>query len=318
MAFWDHLLDVVRGGPHVAAHNEERHAINELIEERIETVFVNEDSELVLVKQSGQELNAGEVGGSSTFAELEDVDISNRVDGAFPAWNASTSKLEFVIPESPLPSQFRGDWQDPADTLLWSSDFSDPADCLLFDSSVNLLGVTPDWAQKPTRAATVTAGLTSNPSADFPWMMTEKSTTWSGRGNVLRISLAALPNVSGKWVSKVAFRHAQTSTNLERKIAHQNYGEWIALPSTNSWINAEYDVQGVNRFIYLSARPTVGGDLPGPLYVTDFRVYGAVDVADLYQLNDVVVYDAVYYRSLFNNNSDIPLGSLKWAAFEIP
>ena len=49
--------------PHVAAHNDERHTINDLIKDRIEAAEVDEEGDLILTKQSGQEMNAGHVVG---------------------------------------------------------------------------------------------------------------------------------------------------------------------------------------------------------------------------------------------------------------
>lgn len=60
---WEDLPDVVLGGPHVKAHNDERSKINELIDDRIETAEVDENGNLILTKQSGQNLNAGYVVG---------------------------------------------------------------------------------------------------------------------------------------------------------------------------------------------------------------------------------------------------------------
>ena len=70
---WEDLPDVVLGGPHVKAHNDERHTINDLILDRIETAEIDPAGDLILTKQSGQEMNAGHaVGPESPYIYIGD------------------------------------------------------------------------------------------------------------------------------------------------------------------------------------------------------------------------------------------------------
>lgn len=263
----------------------------------------------------GQQLNdAIETTG---FDDMADFDTSGGVaDGAAPRYSVADEKW---YPEvSPDMARFRGDWQDPANTLLWSTDFSDPTHAPLLGGYA---GVNPGTSSPLTNA--VKSATSSQPPAPsgFPWCASYTAST-SSNPAVLILDLALLPETVGKYVSRVEFLSPPFGHTTSETI----YSGGLLLSTTQGvvgthdlgWNARSVPVGAVNSNVRYAHRKTTAGAGDRSPAMAKLMVYGAADSADLYQMGDTVVHGGVYYRSLFDNNDHPPTDPSFWQLIPYP
>lgn len=259
-------------------------------------------------------------GGVARFADLEDVDLGTvadssvvRYDVAEEVWTASPG---FDVDAK----NFRGDWQDPADTLLWGSDFATQTDVDRF--AYVLASGTALGAVAKTTALTANSGeslpefercayLTATTSASSAAL---SSASWT-------LDPTAIPALAGKLVSRVSFwrrsriapgASANTSTRM-RLLAGATPLETLGVGVANTevvspWTEKTYPIGDVNVPLVVNVEDTGASNASVPFHVwfAGLRFYGAADVEDLYALGDVVAHEGSYWRSLFDANTHEP------------
>lgn len=245
------------------------------------------------------------------FDDMADFDTSGGVaDGAAPRYSVVDEKW---YPEvSPDMARFRGDWQDPANTLLWSTDFSDPADFELF--------TLPSGSFRPLERRNI-AGLTGLGAAplDFDFCIYSTGAQSGVYYTGFRLDFTSVPELgANRFISYVKVFDATTISNTATSFQYWAESQ-VEAGARHDWkertvpVNRELSVLDTQW-----GRVSPGGSWQMSYGITGLRIYGAVSVEDLYQLGEIVSYSGKYYRSLYNNNGENPTNTSYWALVPSP
>lgn len=267
----------------------------------------------------------GDIFAQKTYAlsGLTDVDLTGKYEGAILKYDED-QQVWRPGQYAPDYRNFRGDWQDPADTLLWSTDFSDPADLDLFVPSSTAEYTYGTEYTKSLRTADQVAVPDSTAYLNAARFALGDTGLRSGSA-LFTLDVAQIPEISGRYISKMKFEEAMradvSTNNLgTRFVGYGNSGRFTQfyIPTAGiGWRTREviYDSGSFGPAWSLedySTSSSVGRYLV-QYFVTGIQVYGALDNEDLYRLNDVVAHNGFFWRSLFPLNSDEPTEeSEKW------
>ena len=256
---------------------------------------------------------------SNRIINMVDVDHSSRVDGSILRWDSATQK--YVHDLKPDVVNFRGDWQASDQTLLWSTDFSDPADYNLFVYSE----ITPIYATDRSRIATTAAAYGgaapsgTPPSSTYSAGMYMHNNSGSAVGQQrYTLDTSGIPVLAGKYLSRMKLWVGRTSlgtsgTATKRFIRADAVDLNIQDAFSENWNDLEVLISSINPLLRIGQGVFVANTgVSRYMRFTGVRIYGTPNDADLYQVNQVVRYLGNYYRSLFNNNTDLPTNATKW------
>lgn len=253
-------------------------------------------------------------GGASSMTQLTDVDLSGGVaDGTVLLYDAASETWKPGL--SPDQKNFKGDWQDPSDTLLWSTDFSDPADLALLTPST--FGSTTG-SPAVTRAAMASLATTSNPG--FAWVAVLSGASTSSAsvnaGEAMMLNLASvLPAGAVLRRSKAWMATSVVTAGVnKRMVTTAAVGSGVGSASNTVW--AAHVLTGTITGLGFSMEDTSTGaaiQATAALYVAGLELYGSPSADDLYQRDDVVLHGGSYWRSLYDDNDVEPLvGGTHW------
>ena len=262
----------------------------------------------------------GDIFAQKTYAlsGLTDVDLTGKYGGAFLKYD---EEQQVWRPGSYAPDyrNFRGDWQDPADTLLWSTDFSNVDDLNYFVSTVD--GTFNGWSvtQELVEPTPIPTKPTSN------WCLRQHFLTATTSANIGSIQTlfdtSAVPELAGKYVKTIQWDGAAKSNDPDSVSVQVLVGGSVSttiLNNSAAWADTAARtsiVEGANSTWASEIRDTGGSNGNSTIdhYIANFKVYGTLDNEDLYRLNDVVAHDGYFWRSLFNLNAEEPSEeSEKW------
>lgn len=213
------------------------------------------------------------------------------------------------------PNLFRGVWQAPANFLLWSTLFSTELDTSYFEVSHDgsSFNVTP--ARNSNSSSSGAAiGIGSTTAITYSYSVPATSTAAS---STLTLDTEAIPQLSGKYINRLEFMvnptHGSSAAWRTTTITVNDVVEsTIRTNSTaTTWIAKTLTVNMVNPIIGFKYADTsgTGTAYTGRLYLSELKVYGTANNSDLYQMHHVVQHAGTFWRSLYNNNSDLPSSS---------
>lgn len=255
------------------------------------------------------------------LASLLDVDLSGGMaNGAMLTWDLAESK--WVPSTTPDQGNYRGDWQNPADALLYSTDYSDITE--LDKYALSAEGTIGGTVSKSRIIMSATDG--ANKPA-FTYAMLHNLTATSGTGvgaQVAALNLATL--LPGKFISRVKVwlsSYKSTGTISQAPtIFHRvrlngttlttiNGSATQASPIVVDWAEYDISINATNGLLEFSAHENTSSASASNLRLNlaGLRLYGAVDASDLYHLGDVVSHAGNYWRSLYDNNNVEPSAS---------
>lgn len=243
--------------------------------------------------------------GPETLSDFATYDPGNSpADGSYLRWDATTGK--WIATWDADRAKFKGDWQDPADSLLFSANFEDSSNSAKFDH----------WGDNMAVVESPTLGGAA-PSYPKSLRLSYPSTVESYTELVL-----VSAGLNDKYITYIEFDwavHIRTGVlgsgykaafdvGSDRKIEYSNASSG---PTIIPWETVQYAV--------MSGSPTLrwkgsgdGTDRSTYIYLTGVKIYGANSPTLLYQKNDVVYHQGKYYRSLFDANSQEPSTGENW------
>lgn len=244
--------------------------------------------------------------GPAEMADFENINFEfPPADGSFLRWDVNTGK--WTASWSGDHRNFRGDWQDPVDTLIFSDNFEAIPDRPIFDH----LGASQAIVESPTVQGT---------NSNYPKCTRLEYTSSSERYSTLRTDEIGL---IARYISRVEFEWA---INIQTQLLSSSYkagfrvGADIAVDYNNAnggptiigWHSYSYNIAGMNPTIRWHGSAESTGSKATYIYVTGLKVYGAANNADLYARDDVVRHQGNFYRSLFDNNTEEPGTGSQW------
>lgn len=287
---------VVRNGDHVYAGVKPQPPVVSVAEKTVASIPVVEaKAPIVAVAQQGM----GGGGGASAMTQLTDVNLAGLIDGATLKWDSASG---FWVPSQTEDYRnFRGDWQPPVDTLLWSTDFTVSEDYDLFVPYATA-GGTVSRSLKTTEELTM---LTGTPATDYAAFMSSKQgSTWD---NGWELPLASV-GLAGRYISRVDLWAASAGSASTTRI---NSALTVSTTPTD-W--SEHSVEVAQVRDSLSVGVYRAGSSPSvtvEMAFSAFRIYGAAS-SDLYQRDDVVSHGGSFYRSLYDVNAEQPGAGVRW------
>lgn len=218
---------------------------------------------------------------------------------------------------------FRGAWQAPANYLLWSTTFTTAQEVDIFEfyktGTVNDTETSdPRTTTSSTSGAAV--GISSVSAMRFGGIIPGNA----GDSVVgVRLNTSEVPSLLGRYISRVEYvtnpQHSAPSSNraTESRI-NGIFDSNVRIDSTaTTWVPKTVNINLINPNIELQYRSNTSGSSSVIIYLSEYKVYGTANNADLYQLHHVVSHNSKFWKSLYNNNSDEPSeASSMWA--EIP
>lgn len=233
-------------------------------------------------------------------------------------------ELFYVIGEgysTPNPDRryFRGDWQNPEETLLWSTSFSSSDDIDCFGSpQISPSGLTLDTYSF--------VGIAETPATNRPVgfsgavrMRATYGSGFTGRvGGVPFLDSGRLPEGSvatqvKAWLS-CSTPAADVQQGLFRSIAA---GNSVAVATAASWSELTLtNLSSEGDFFWGTQKNASGSSGNFFMYLTGLRVYGVQDATQIYQRDDTVTHDGFYWRSLYDDNTEEPGTGPMWLQIE--
>lgn len=236
---------------------------------------------------------------ASSISTLTDVDLTGGVgDGQTLVWNAADSKW---IPSMSLDEKnFRGDWQNTSETLIWSSNNTfGPGESLATFWTI----VTGSGA----------AGLVAVARAGYTGMAASYTVSGNPGDTNLTLNIAAA-GLTDAFVKRVEMRTESTGVSAShvRSLTINGTTVFNEVGAAVAASDKVYSVNTANPVIRFRVLDTAAADGAG-IYFGNLRVYGAASMADLYHMNDVVRHSSKYWRSLYDNNTVEPVvGGTAW------
>lgn len=271
-------------------------------------------------------VSTGGGGGSSTLADLTDVDLVTTPPavGSVLVYEADGVWRPAMSPDQ---KNFRGDWQDPTSTLLFSDDFAtaDSLDNYTFSTYGSALTASSAEVSPITRfpgvgtppfANALALAMTSNASARHGYLGVLKDSALPAGSVATKASAYLADNLGGSNANYFGARLLNTAPSGDFSEAVLGGVGYNTTSTAQGWAASRFELALPSGYLGLaccdftnSAATSIAS--PGVGFA-GLEVYGAPSASDLYQMGDVVVHGGSYYRSLFNNNIEIPGTGEKW------
>lgn len=244
-------------------------------------------------------------GGVTRFADLEDVQVDTALDGAAPRFDQE-AQIWVAGPGTDASARtFRGSWEDPSETLLWSTAFDDPADIDLFGPQ-EISGAATWSSVSLTRQVIADTATLNRPAVNYVARLVAAS---SGVGTLFFPFNGEIPGVVTKVKAWIFQNIGATSYAAQlREDAALDSGH----PGTNAWreVTLQVATGGFGLALSDSAASNFSTSILNSF--TAIRAYGSPSADALYNSGDVVSHAGSFWRSLYPINTDEPGASAKW------